>query len=326
MTGYVASPKGDSFDWLMWSALKTLMSDEAIICEPRGQKIREIIAPTLILTNPRNRLVSVKSREPNYGFSSGEFFWYWTGRQDLEMMTYYNKRMKDFSNDGKTLSSAYGHRMKVKTEKTGPWSPDGWVGETLTQWEGLKRTLIADPDSRRAVVIINEPRDNTMAAQWGSKDVPCTLSFQFFIRNGKLDMHAHMRSNDIIWGLTSDLFSFTLFQECLLLELQKEDKFKDLELGTYYHTAGSLHIYERHFEQAKRMISEYDSGDWVMEKMGSLTSLDELDCLVLDEQSLRDGLIKGIHAPKFEGSCRWMAQHLNAHRSKRDAERVQPVQ
>ncbi|MNP18299.1 Thymidylate synthase [compost metagenome] len=49
-----------------------------------------------------------------------------------------------------------------------------------------------------------------------------------------------MRSNDIYLGMPYDIFSFTMLQEMLALEL-------NVELGSYTHMVGSLHIYEKHF-------------------------------------------------------------------------------
>jgi thymidylate kinase len=49
-----------------------------------------------------------------------------------------------------------------------------------------------------------------------------------------------MRSNDIVLGFTYDIFAFTMFQEMMANEL-------GLELGTYYHNVGSMHIYQKNF-------------------------------------------------------------------------------
>jgi thymidylate synthase len=198
----------------------------------------------------------------------------------------------------------------------------GRTAPPLTQWATAKMALAEDPDSRRAVLLINEPADEVLAVTTGSKDVPCTLSLQFFIRENKLHLHVHMRSNDAVWGLTNDLFSFTLFQECMLLDLQETypDKFGSLELGSYYHTAGSLHIYERHFELAEDCLKFYSDGVTEDEPMPPLTSLISLRLLCSDEENLRKGYIDQIKSDSYQGGERWLAEKLNEHRHKRDAE------
>lgn len=312
--------QADNFDTLFARAISRINTDPLYICSPRGQKIKEEIAPTLILNNPRARILANPGREVNYGFGVGEFLWYWMGKYDLETMLYYNKRMKDFSDDGKTLNSAYGWRMKIM----GPLSMK-IDGDKTNQWEIVKSTLVKDPDSRRAVLIINNSLDQFHAEERGSKDVPCTLSLQFFIRENRLHLHAHMRSNDAFWGLTYDLFSFTLFQECMLLELQAAGM-KDLEMGTYYHTAGSLHIYERHFEMANRVVDDYLNRSFHVASPMESIDLEGLARLVELEEMLRTGKVAQIDEGSFKsGGIRWMARQLNLHRQKRDAERSREV-
>jgi len=316
--------EGHNFDVIFYKLLRSINEKPQYTCSPRGSLIKENLAVTLILDNPRARRLTSQKRLTNYGFGVGEFLWYWQGKQDLATMVYYNKRMKDFSDDGKTLNSAYGHRIKKATfeqDKGFPTFPNA------SQWEACIETLCNDPDSRRALLLINWPGDNVHAAYTGSKDVPCTLSLQFFIRDGKLDLHGHMRSNDVMWGLTYDLFSFTLFQECMLNELKCIDKFKNLELGKYYHTAGSIHLYEQHFEQAREIVKEYQE-TWNDLKYscndGDLmdpVSMQDIESLCVDEHRLRTlDVVHSVDATGYGKSASWMLEQLVNHRAKRKLE------
>ena len=47
-----------------------------------------------------------------------------------------------------------------------------------------------------------------------------------------------MRSNDVWMGFPYDVFQFTCMQILMSMEL-------GVEIGTYTHIAGSLHLYER---------------------------------------------------------------------------------
>jgi thymidylate synthase len=305
---------GENFDVLFSGLCKKIVEFPDYTCKPRGQVIKELIAPTLTLTNPRARILASPERAADYGFGVGEFFWYWLGKQDVESMLYYNKRMGQFSDNGFTLNSAYGHRTRKMT-----FDVDGVDTAYSTQWDAVKRTLFEDPDSRRAILIIGMPQDYTVGAYQPSKDLPCTLSLQFFIRENELHLHTTMRSNDAFWGLTYDLFSFTLLQECMMLELQAAGM-TDLNLGMYTHTAGSLHIYDRHFAQASAVADTYlKIGSISAEPMLPL-SLEELASLAEQETALRTGKVAEIGETQFSSGVRWMAIQLNAHRRKRDAE------
>lgn len=106
--------------------------------------------------------------------------------------------------------------------------------------EFVKNLLSIDPSSRQAVIHIKEPRnllDNP------TKDVNCTVYLQFFVRDGKLYMITNMRSNDLWMGYPNDVLQFTAMQVRLAMEL-------GLELGTYTHNAGSLHMYARDYKKA----------------------------------------------------------------------------
>jgi thymidylate synthase len=76
----------------------------------------------------------------------------------------------------------------------------------------------------------------------------------FQIRDNKLNFTVNMRSNDVILGLPTDVAFFATLQSQMLNHL-KSAKYPDLELGTYTHIVNSFHIYERHFDIAKRMLS-----------------------------------------------------------------------
>ena len=71
-------------------------------------------------------------------------------------------------------------------------------------------------------------------------------------------MGVAMRSNDVVFGYCNDVFTFALFQQLMLNDLRAI--YPDLELGNYYHHAGSMHIYERHYEMAKNILDISEIG------------------------------------------------------------------
>jgi thymidylate synthase len=95
--------------------MMTLHDDYDFVSAPRGKPIKELIAPTFTLTDPRNRLIVSPARKVNYGFAVGELCWYIRGDHDLETMLYYNKRMAQFSDDGNSPTTA--RRSTRRTER-----------------------------------------------------------------------------------------------------------------------------------------------------------------------------------------------------------------
>jgi thymidylate synthase len=72
---------------------------------------------------------------------------------------------------------------------------------------------------------------------------------QFMLRGDSLHMFTNMRSNDALWGVAHDFFCFTMLQEIIARDL-------GVDVGTYKHAVGSLHLYDESIETAKRFLGE----------------------------------------------------------------------
>ena len=84
----------------------------------------------------------------------------------------------------------------------------------------------------------------------GMHDFMCTYSTQQFlneVRSGvyQLDYTVFMRSNDAIFGYTSD-YLWNKYVQSLMVDLLNKEGL-NVVLGDIIWNAGSLHIYERHF-------------------------------------------------------------------------------
>ena len=109
--------------------------------------------------------------------------------------------------------------------------------------------LEKDPNTRQAVIHIKEPRN---VINNPTKDLNCTLTLQFLIRDNKLHLITNMRSNDIWLGLPYDVFNFTCMQIQMAMEL-------GVDVGNYYHNVGSFHMYARDYEKLKETINVSNS-------------------------------------------------------------------
>jgi thymidylate synthase len=218
---------------------------------PRGMKIRENLFTSFAITNPRDRLLFIPERKFSLQYVMAEILWYLSGNNETEWIANYSSFWSQISDDGKTANSAYGARIfkHHPYQNVVELSPDNFefkhlVPTSFTQWEYVKQELTKDPDSRRAVIHIRTAQDSFLA----KKDVPCTLSLQFFIRDKKLHMIVQMRSNDLILGTALDVPAFTFMQELMALEL-------GVDVGVYYHTSNSMHVYERHYDMCEKILN-----------------------------------------------------------------------
>jgi len=92
--------------------------------------------------------------------------------------------------------------------------------------------LKANPETRQAAISIYDGKEITNY----SNDTPCTYAVQFTILNGKLNMSVVMRSNDLWYGFCNDQYQFSNLQMYVAYQL-------NLPVGTYYHFAHNLHLY-----------------------------------------------------------------------------------
>lgn len=192
-----------------------------------GDVVGEICDTVFCVDDPTRNIVSNPVRKMPMRYAVGELAWYLSGSNKVKDISRFAKKWVEISDDGETNNSAYGYRIFSKFG--------------FDQWEHVKALLKKDPNSRQAVIHIKD------ANNFPTKDVPCTVYLQFFIRDGKLNLSVHMRSNDIWMGVPYDMFSFCFLQMMMAMEL-------GVEIGQYTHYAGSLHLYKRDYETAKKNI------------------------------------------------------------------------
>ena len=193
--------------------------------EVKGTK--ELNNVQITLRNIEENIVSIRNISPAYLF--GEWIWYFTGRNSVKFISSFGSMWAKLTDDGVTSNSAYGYIIKRK--------------HGFDQIETIIALLKEDPESRRAVININAAN----ACVITTKDEPCTIALQFMIRDGKLNCTAMMRSNDIWFGFPYDVAFFTELQKYIADRLQ-------VKYGTYTHFVTSLHLYERNYEDVKKII------------------------------------------------------------------------
>lgn len=196
---------------------------------PSRGRAREVVGACLELTNPRARLSRTETRRREVS-TIAELCWYLSGIGEAAPMVFYLRRYAENAEEDGTIHGAYGPRMFGDGERV----PD------------VIAALKKNHDSRRAVVQIFDHADLGPARY---KDVPCTCTMQFLLREGVLHLVVNMRSNDAYSGLLHDVFAFTMLQELVARSV-------DAELGRYVHMVGSLHLYDDNAPAVSEYLQE----------------------------------------------------------------------
>lgn len=210
-----------------WQTLLGLLLDRGDERKPRDLLTKEILNVQIAIPMVRP-LLTVKSRKLGYRFAAAEAAWILDGDNRLATIHPYAKAMDLFSDDGQVLAGAYGPPLR-------------------DQLSYAAQALAKDPATRQAVITLWRPRPGP------SKDIPCTISLQWLIRDKALHCTATMRSSDAWLGLPYDMFVFSCISGYLLswlLDPQEEFNDEVHHLGTLCLNLASSHLYERHWAQA----------------------------------------------------------------------------
>lgn len=221
--------RASTLDDLLHEAFERLLRTGRLVTETTKGKNLEASGAIIELTNPRARMSRSEARHSLFGYL-GELLWYLSGDNSLSFIRYYIPKYPDEGNGAATLRAAYGPRL-LNSDK----SQLLWIIEMLQK----------KPNTRRAVIPLYSAQDTFIELS----EVPCTCTLQFLRRNDRLELLTHMRSNDAYVGLPGDVFAFTMIQELVARSLK-------IEIGTYKHLVGSLHLYEANWKSAKRFLAE----------------------------------------------------------------------
>lgn len=243
---------------------------------PRGQATLEVQGATIVLHDPYDALPVGVGRGLNPGIAAAEAAQLIGGVSFPDLMVRISKNFKAFRDDG-TFHGAYGPRVRA-------------------QLPAVLRRLKTDPSTRQAIVVLWDPVRDTFVD--GLSDYPCTISLQYFIRDGQLEAHTHMRSNDVWWGLAYDAFQFTQLQITMANVL-------GIEAGRYYHHANSLHFYTRD-EAAADKLHVFRGDPVSVTRVEAFRGSDMVSAMAVARRHLL-----GVVEPYSPAYNPWYATHLN---------------
>tara|TARA_Y100000004_G_C8898080_1_gene405098 strand:+ start:299 stop:1084 length:786 start_codon:yes stop_codon:yes gene_type:complete len=193
------------------------------ITKPRDMSTKEILGYHTKFDMAHPMLMN-SLRKLNYKFMFGEAKWILTGSNTVKDISRHLHRISQYSDNGYVFNGAYGphfHRQR----------------------NYIVRTLVHDKDTRQAVLTIWQERPEA------SKDIPCTVSLQWLIRDNAIHCIVNMRSSDAWLGLPYDLFNWGMMSLDIAAEYHKTTGVQ-LQPGSIYYNAGSCHLYLRDIDKA----------------------------------------------------------------------------
>jgi thymidylate synthase len=209
------------------------IEDPTSVASKFGQVPRrttELLGYSFEVRDPRSCLALSSARSLRLPFCFGLFLWTMAGSDNAEWISYYNSRAHDFSDDGIYITAAFGKRLFG-------------LPATGDQLDAIAKRLSGDPQSRRTVATIALPDDNVRR----SRDYPCAIALQFFLREDHLHAITYMRSQSAAMVLPYDAFLFMAMQCWMASRL-------GVAPGPYRHVAGSFHIYEDEVQIAREVL------------------------------------------------------------------------
>jgi len=179
------------------------------------------------IENPMDNLIDDKDRNWKWDYAEAEWQWYLSGDRNV------NK-----------LGELYGKVPEIWNRMSDAWgnvnSNYGWQWKRDDQLDNIIAMLKTNPRTRQAAISIYDAKEINYGHY--THDTPCTYAVQFTIVAQHLNMCVVMRSNDLWYGFCNDQYCFSKLQELVATET-------GLLIGSYYHFAHNLHLYDNIIEK-----------------------------------------------------------------------------
>lgn len=127
---------------------------------------------------------------------------------------------------------------------------DYTYSERINYNHNLSRIIVEimdNPGSRQLILPIFSLTD--LENIGGKKRIPCSIYYQFFVRNGQLDIQYSQRSADVYTHFGNDVWLAWELMEYVA-------KATGITPGYLYHNLGSLHVYNKDIEKLKTCLLE----------------------------------------------------------------------
>ena len=179
------------------------------------------------IEDPMDNHIDCKQRDWKQDYAEAEWQWYLSGDNNIKKLgELYGKVpeiWKRMADELGRVNSNYGYQ---------------WQREN--QLDNVIEMLKDNPNTRQATISIYDGKQIESGVY--KYDTPCTYAVQFTIVDDKLNMCVTMRSNDLWYGFCNDQYCFSRLQLMIADRLE-------IRLGTYFHFAHNLHLYNNIIEK-----------------------------------------------------------------------------
>jgi thymidylate synthase len=171
------------------------------------------------ILNPLDNDINLSFRKLNKEYAESEWQWYLSGDRNINKLGDIYGRVpeiwKQMADDNNEVNSNY-----------------GWQWLQNSQLDRVIDKLHTNKETRQATISIYDGKQIDKY----SSDTPCTYAVTFNVIKDKLHMSVLMRSNDLWFGFCNDQYCFSKLQELVSKDI-------NIPIGTYYHYATNLHLY-----------------------------------------------------------------------------------
>ena len=183
-----------------------------------------------------------------------ELLWFIKGDTNIKYLVDHDVRIwnewpyEKYKNSCEYLGETIEELIAKKYGDLGPvygkqWRHFGIDKYSIDQLKNVILDIKNNPDSRRLIVCAWNPLEIDQMAL-----PPCHSLFQFYVNEGKLSCMLYQRSADLFLGVPFNIASYALLTMMVA-------KVCNLELGSFIHTLGDVHIYNNHLEQIKKQLA-----------------------------------------------------------------------
>lgn len=199
-----------------------------------AQNTKELIGVNFIISKP-----SLKKREMLDFMFKGDA----QNIEDYCKQEFEDRVNRDCLNPGNSYKIRMDLWQSLMSKKNGD-KFDYTYSERINYQHQLDSAISAlkdDEHTRRAMVMIYRPEDTADATGFETR-IPCSISYQFLIRNNKLILIYYIRSNDYFKHFPIDIYLANSMQKYVVEQLK--DTYPDLKVGQLNYFCGSLHAYK----------------------------------------------------------------------------------